>query len=354
MVESIRDEGERLEDRGGPAERAGDASSGGQAEASGAEERLIGANAWAADGEQANADPVLTETAADLYARQGLHERAASVYSRLLEERPDDTNLQEKLRRAREAAARRTGHEAVPSLADEVEGLWDRAGSGAVAAESGAESGDDGELEEVEAAWTGGAGALAAERTPYAWEEEPSTGTAEDAESREAVAGRSVGEYLRKLLSWRPSALSSAPAEPEPGERDSGGASAMWPVTSPDVGLEIVERLTMRASGAESSGGGELSELFVGSGDAGAGPAPDAAEAGATRREREEEAESGRESPWDRAASRGRGVGAVERLVSETPSRAEQAREAADRASTEEEDDDELEMFRAWLQSLKR
>ncbi len=44
--------------------------------------------------------PVVTETMADLYARQGLHDRAAEVYRELLRGRPGDARLEAKLREA--------------------------------------------------------------------------------------------------------------------------------------------------------------------------------------------------------------------------------------------------------------
>jgi HD-GYP domain-containing protein (c-di-GMP phosphodiesterase class II) len=52
------------------------------------------------DGPQRHApepDEVVTETIAELYARQGLHDRAAAVYRELLDRNPDDRRLQAKL-----------------------------------------------------------------------------------------------------------------------------------------------------------------------------------------------------------------------------------------------------------------
>ena len=51
--------------------------------------------------------PVVTETMADLYARQGLHDRAAEVYRELLRGRPGDARLEAKLREVEGLAASR-------------------------------------------------------------------------------------------------------------------------------------------------------------------------------------------------------------------------------------------------------
>ncbi|MHB0948077.1 MAG: tetratricopeptide repeat protein [Gemmatimonadaceae bacterium] len=55
----------------------------------------------------AAATAFVTETMAELYLQQGLHDRAADVYRQLLEQRPDDAGLRERLRdvEARMAAA---------------------------------------------------------------------------------------------------------------------------------------------------------------------------------------------------------------------------------------------------------
>lgn len=52
--------------------------------------------------------PVVTETMADLYARQGLHDRAAEVYRELLRGRPGDARLEAKLREVEGRAASRS------------------------------------------------------------------------------------------------------------------------------------------------------------------------------------------------------------------------------------------------------
>ncbi len=73
---------------------------------------------WSSTEEPAEADAappgdsedsdVATETMAHLYAQQGLHERAADVYRRLLDRRPDDRELQ---RRLEEMTRRASGRE---------------------------------------------------------------------------------------------------------------------------------------------------------------------------------------------------------------------------------------------------
>lgn len=59
----------------------------------------------AATGDAADGSDVATETMAHLYAQQGLYEEAADVYRRLVERRPDDEKLRDRL----EEMARRAG-----------------------------------------------------------------------------------------------------------------------------------------------------------------------------------------------------------------------------------------------------
>ncbi|HEX6940345.1 MAG TPA: tetratricopeptide repeat protein [Longimicrobiales bacterium] len=73
---------------------------------------IPGLEAGSAVMDGANYDaPVVTETMADLYARQGLHEQAAEVYRELLRTRPGDEGLEAKLRDAEARAAAAGGGE---------------------------------------------------------------------------------------------------------------------------------------------------------------------------------------------------------------------------------------------------
>jgi hypothetical protein len=157
-------------------------------------------------------------------------------------------------------------------------------------------------LEGVESAWTGGGGVAGGEATPYAWSE-PSPD--------EVPAGPRVGEFFRSLLAWRPGTGQGA-------EPFSAGAV-------PDV---IVDE-TAQPSGEQ---------VAYGTADTGA-PAylpPEALQeiAGA-------EAEAAAQEPWD----------------APEPAHTPEAGEAASAAGADEEgagDDEDLEMFRSWLQSLKK
>ena len=153
-------------------------------------------------------------------------------------------------------------------------------------------------LEGVESAWTGGGGVAGGETTPYAW-----------AEPRvdEAPAGPVVGEYFRGLLAWRPGA-GHAVTSP------SGMAPAEGEGESADAG-------EMAYSAAETEAPAYLPM--------------DALE------EQAGDVEATTAEPW----------GASE------PVRPPELPEAASAAGTEEDgpdDDEDLEMFRSWLQSLRK
>lgn len=144
-----------------------------------------------------DSDPTLvTETIGDIYAAQGLSDRAAAVYRRLLEGRPGDERILGKLaalERASDMAAEGAGAETTPA---------------GVAGPSDATSGER-DLQEVEAVWTGADGATGTEdASPYAW-----PGVEGEAPSSDEST---IGEYLRALAAWRPTvsvAVASAPQD---------------------------------------------------------------------------------------------------------------------------------------------
>jgi hypothetical protein len=123
-------------------------------------------------------DLVITETLAEIYATQGLFERAAAVYRRLLQQRPGDERIRARLAELETSAGWPAG-EREPEPSDLV---LDQTAGG------------ENWLQRVESAWTGGEGAVSAEESPYAW----------PAESSSEEAGRQIGDYFRSLLSWRP------------------------------------------------------------------------------------------------------------------------------------------------------
>jgi tetratricopeptide (TPR) repeat protein len=128
-----------------------------------------------------------TETMADLYRSQGFHDRAAQVYRVLLQRRPDDERLAAKLRDVRQSG----------SVADPGQ------------AESLVEEDEAGEVWLRGSAWAGQPADSAHAETPYAW-----TAGAEEAGS-DAPKVAPIGIYLRGLVSWRPSSEGTETAGPE-------------------------------------------------------------------------------------------------------------------------------------------
>lgn len=254
---------------------------------------------------------LVTETMGDVYARQGLHDLAVQVYRELLKDRPGDERLASKLREA-EAQARAASAAGQPGGA-EVEAFGESAASGvagvgtteesevgldpfagsepfgsgepfaanepfafhepepwAVAAGEPAGSGFEGAADEpasgeaafleIESAWTGAAGAVEAQQTPYAWAEEVGGGE----QGSGAGSEPSIGDYFQALLGWRPGgggvAVESAPygvatsSEPfvldEPSDAPAVAAEmgdefdqlfSAAPAAAPEAGAEGVE-----------------------------------------------------------------------------------------------------------------
>jgi tetratricopeptide (TPR) repeat protein len=151
---------------------------------------------WVTDRDD-EGDMVITETLAEIYASQGLHDRAVAVYRRLIEQHPGDDRLLARLADLESAAG------------------WTEEGPA-----QPAEAGEDREafLERVESAWTGGQGVAATEDTLYAWAEE----TAEPVDG-----GPSARDYFASLLAWRPAEAvpSDSVAEPAP---PSAGEAEDW------------------------------------------------------------------------------------------------------------------------------
>jgi tetratricopeptide (TPR) repeat protein len=194
-----------------------------------------------------------TETIAELYRSQGFHERAAGIYQSLLRRRPDDERLLDRLREVERAMAPVTrGQEKTETDRVEPEGTEP----------------DESWLRGAGVAWTG-EDPSPPETTPYAWTDD----------GDDEAGGPLVREYLQQLIGWasvqppRPEgAPDMAPAEPaQPGE------SAM----SAQAGRDRAGWEHMRAqAGPEPA--------------AGADPA-DAAQAGTV----EPDEEAGPEFPWD-------------------------------------------------------
>lgn len=131
---------------------------------------------------------VPTETLATLYQAQGFPDRAAAIYRVLVRERPYDEGLQARARAAEEAAAamraQRTG------------------------------------IEENREVWVSGDDAGAQSLPAHAW-----GGGVDDDEPLDTAAGPSIGEYLQRVLAWRP----SEPVAPAPGAPGAIAATAAQP-----------------------------------------------------------------------------------------------------------------------------
>jgi tetratricopeptide (TPR) repeat protein len=226
--------------------------------------------AGAAPGASLGEADLATVTLAELYANQGIYDRAADVYRSLLSQVPEDERLRSALEHveARVAAARAAETAPTSPEPSEQEGVW---------------------LETVESAWTGGDGVAGAEETPYAWAD-----TTQHAEP----AGPLVSEYFRSLLAWKPA---------------HGAAHAGY-------GSEASAEAGYRSDEATIVATTEQGEEVI-------------LEAGAVEAAFEE---------WFGPEQEGRSA------AGESDQEAGNAAEAADEA------DADLEMFRSWLQSLKK
>lgn len=281
---------------------------------------------------------LVTETMAVLYRSQGFHDRAADVYRALLRDRPHDERLAAKLREAEEAAG--SAGRAAPAEAlseDDAGEVW---------------------LRGVGAAWTSPADAAAEEATPYAW-----TGEAEDGDGEEPISS-----YLQDLVSWK--AGSGAWIQPDPG----GVEGAEGEIEMPDWldGPEKAEPWTPTSGSesypavpaAEANWSAPAAEVWDASADTPAEPAA----AGQPEVEAPEEWQIPAE-PVDLPQSAGAEADVGEEgggwtpldleddaVAASTPP-ADTAPAGLQSGSLPEEDssdDDDLEMFRTWLQSLKK
>ena len=122
----------------------------------------------------------LTRTMADLYARQGLHERALRVYRRLLEREPGNAELHERVAVMEALAAGDT-----------------RSGAAGVSAGAGATGATD--VETLVRDWAEGPSDTGELSTPFAWTPAPG--------SPPPQSGRPVREYFHGLLDWEPAAV---------------------------------------------------------------------------------------------------------------------------------------------------
>lgn len=272
---------------------------------------------------------VVTETIAELYTSQGLHDRAADVYRALLRQRPGDAALEARLREAESAAG----------------GGWEDAFSEPVfeptapealepAATSAPESEPDAE------GWiAGGAGTADSAPTPYAWSE-----TAEPENS-----GAPVRDYFQGLLSWRPANSSTSRSATE------AGYPSAPPPTDEEDPLLLLEELAPPDEEQEPTPPPPLTAATVVAPEPlpWEEPAPEPVQPPPPPPAAPPAANAGAEAKTsDEAFDAWFGTPEPEQPQAVAPEATASASQAEGEAGGE--DDDDLEMFRSWLQSLKK
>ncbi len=169
-----------------------------------------------------------TETLAELYRTQGFYDRAREVYRALLETRPDDLRLQARLREVENLQR---------GVVDSSAGFTDDAQPAVDMDEDAREAWMAG----VASAWTGQSTSTpAAAPGLYSWDDEPADGS---------DGGPTLREYLNRLLSWR-----SHSTQPSSGVTQ-GKAEASADEPAGDTAPAQPEAsITESASGSDQSG----------------------------------------------------------------------------------------------------
>lgn len=340
------------------------------AAASAAEER---AEASADEPEEAGGE-VVTETIAELYSSQGLHERAADVYRTLLRQRPGDAVLEARLREAEAAAHAPPATRPEEAGPAEVVGQapWGEAVAAGIAEPTRTPTAPEAiqpvqpstEPDPDAEGWlAAGAGTAASAPTPYAWEEDQ---TAEQAE-----AGPPIRDYFRGLLSWKPTAP-AVPAAVEPPPAEPAAVAPSLPADQADP-LQMLEQQPPPASEPEPweppTAEPEAWEPVLAAPEAWDPPpaapaAPPLTAATVVEPEPmpwEEPAASAPEPQAGSSATTSEAAfdawfasGEPEAATPEPAAPEANAAPAGPEGEAGGEDDDDLEMFRSWLQSLKK
>ena len=299
--------------------------------------------AWNKPAEEETGE-LVTETIAELYRSQGLHDRAADVYRTLLRERPGDADLEAKLYEA-ESLARGE----VPQ-----HGASSKAAADSFEFNTAIEP----EVPDPAEAWlAGAAGTAASAPTPYAWTE----ATQDQASDPEPP----IGEYFRNLLSWRPSSAAQPPraqavpvaapevqTEPQPvfeappyeEEAEDEVVFSETPAVEEEDVLLLLEQSQPLEEDTREIPPLTAATVVEPDGMPWEDPVPEAVVAGTPAPEPAPSNATNSDEAFDEWFGPTGDADA-----------APQAPEAA--ADTEEpdgEDDDDLEMFRSWLQSLKK
>jgi tetratricopeptide (TPR) repeat protein len=341
---------------------------------------------------------VMTETIAQVYARQGLYDRAAEVYRGLVRERPDDESLRAKLeemeRLAGPPARLETTHfqatdvdvAPLPGLeSDDVDastGLSldsfpahvpdDMAGLLSGEAQEPPDEAESGEPDSVWMAEDWGVPEEPANATPYAWAE-PEPEAEDDSPP--------IQSYFSAILGWR---AGQEPVAEEPSEEpEARGAPWSEPAPEPESEPELAADVALGADAdleATQAPEGDEEELPewrlewvdepATEAEAAPEPGTEAGEEAPAEANQEAPAEAVAEAAADGAPEGGgeQGYGpegeagsdpgmATEPTVEEapqeeTPGEPSPAAEAVDGETGEDEDDD-LDTFRSWLESLK-
>ncbi|MBR9989900.1 MAG: hypothetical protein KFH98_09105 [Gemmatimonadetes bacterium] len=275
---------------------------------------------------------LVTETMAVLYRSQGFHDRAADVYRALLRSRPDDERLMAKLREAEEAA---TGARSRPEqpAEDETGEVW---------------------LRGVGAAWTA-PDEDASDATPYAW-----TGEADDPDG-----GDPIGSYLQGLVSWKAGSGAWRPADTPheeshqaedlamPDWLNGPGETEQWTPDSEPVGTPASP--PAEADWTPDSATGTDPWQAAMPDEAQQPPATDATASDAWQMP----ADPGVAEPGEVDGDDTGGGWTPMDLDSDLPAAdmatgAEESPAAETTPNGDSSEDDDLDMFRSWLQSLKK
>lgn len=289
---------------------------------------------------------VVTETMADLYRAQGHLDRAAEVYRALLRERPGDEALERKLVDVELAQAE---GELAPEPLPELPAAAQAAPDAAFGAQESSAT--------MEAVWGNGGQVASAEPTPYAWE----------SAAPEEAAGPPISAYLRGLVAWRRPAVSDGGVAPA-----ASADVASAPDEAGDVAAEAAAEPPVGAAPdvASSPYGGAVAEPPAVEAEPWAptpeqtsplepwsAPAPAPAPTWADEAAAEPwSAPSAPAAPADDAAGAASDQGWHARPGSEAVPEEPAAQPPQAEAGPSEGpgEDDDLEMFRAWLQSLKK
>jgi tetratricopeptide (TPR) repeat protein len=310
-------------------------------------EKLLAGAGESRSGE-ATSEEVRTETLAELYRSQGFYDRSAEVYRALLQRRPDDARLRKRLEeveRLKRAEAANAGSEepeptTLPAPATELD----------PAPEPTPEA-EEAWVEGVASAWATGAGA-ADSQAPYAWDPEP----------EEQVGGASLQDYLGGVLSWKPlerpqTAVSAADAVPTGPPAPSRAGDGAVPVAKPAGESEPDSRWwgdkmpSWEEPEVAAEAAGDPSDPVPGAVSAETASKPVANTAAGEQIGGSDVVEDAFQEWFTPDSAGARGAASP---VDAKQSGPESGGHPAASAASEEESDDDLEMFRSWLQSLKR